>query len=155
MEPSLSSPGDSGVMGPHSRAPVHLPLPPGIELAEVSHVDGGTAPAQCLLPAHGLWEQGHSTVTLSPPWQPGSGSHPLPVPLTLIQGWTRHSDAVMRCLRHRGRRWGWGSRPYTSTMGIGRWGWCWWEQRREPNGSGDDGDGDVNEMKMEIEVGWR
>lgn len=85
----------------------------------------------------------------------GSGSQPLPVPLTLIQGWSRHSAAVMRCLWHRGRRWGWGSRPHTSTMGMGRWGWCWWGQRREADGSRDDGDGDVSEMKMEIEVGWR
>lgn len=45
----------------------HLPLPPGVELAEVSHVDGGTAPAQRLLPAQGLRGRGRGTVTVSPP----------------------------------------------------------------------------------------
>lgn len=57
---------------------------------------------------------GGKDTALSPcphPATRASGSHPLPVPLTLIQGCSRHSAAVMRRLRHRGRRWGWGSGP--------------------------------------------
>lgn len=118
MERSLSSPGTPRVGGPHfwvaphhhptPGTPFHLPLPPSVELAEVFHVDGGTAPVRRLLPAQGLVGARTRRRHRVPIPLPGVRHPPHPTPpvlLTLIQGWTRHSVAVMRCLQHRGMRW--------------------------------------------------
>lgn len=99
---------------PHPAAPIphpivppfHLPLPPGVELAEVFHVDGGAAPLCCLFPAQGLEGQSRGIITAPPPHslstrQPGESSYASPSYLTLIQGCTRHSDAVIRSLQER------------------------------------------------------
>lgn len=86
--------------------PFHLPLPPGVELAEVFHVDGGAAPLCCLFPAQGLEGQSCGIITAPPPHslstrQLGESSYASPSYLTLIQGCTRHSDAVIRSLQQR------------------------------------------------------
>lgn len=87
--------------------PFHLPLPPGVELAEVFHVDGGTAPFCCLFPVQGLEGRSCGIITAPPPHvlstrQPVKPSYVPPFYLTLIQGCTRHSDAVIRSLQQRG-----------------------------------------------------